>query len=174
MSDVEQLEFAYMEESEKTLSPHFYPERVPPIEFDMVLMAAKAIADRADRLKKVLFYGKEAKFGAAFGSASSVSLDPSRANFIHAVLGIFTEAGELMENLYDVLSGRSALDITNIVEELGDLEWYMAILHREFGLTPSQVKRRNIEKLKARYPNRFEEEKALNRDLDNERKVLES
>lgn len=35
------------------------------------------------------------------------------------------------------------------------------------------VMERNIEKLKARYPDKFTEDKATNRDLDTERKILE-
>ncbi len=33
---------------------------------------------------------------------------------------------------------------------------------------------RNIAKLQARYPDKFTQEQALNRDTDNERKILET
>lgn len=42
-----------------------------------------------------------------------------------------------------------------------------------FGFTPEVVAETNINKLKARYPEKFTSEKALNRDLDTERKILE-
>lgn len=171
--DMRQLELDYMSNAARTLSPNFYPEKVPPIEIDMVLQAAVAIASRADRLKKAMFYGKEFRFGASFASPSSLKLEKERANLIHAILGIFTEAGELMEALLNVLTSKENVDVVNIVEELGDIEWYMAILHREFSVTPSTIKDKNIAKLKARYPEKFSENEALERDLENERRTLE-
>lgn len=49
------------------------------------------------------------------------------------------------------------------------------ILSRDFGFKLYEdVLTVNIQKLQARYPDKFDTEKALNRDLDKERKILES
>lgn len=61
----------------------------------------------------------------------------------------------------------------NLAEELGDLFWYMAIVGDELGIKFEDVMDRNITKLKARYGEKFSEEKAEHRDLDSERKILE-
>jgi hypothetical protein len=46
--------------------------------------------------------------------------------------------------------------------------WYMAILLRELDLDFYQILDDNIAKLKKRYGEKFDEEKAANRDIDNE------
>lgn len=43
----------------------------------------------------------------------------------------------------------------------------------DYSLDPNDSMQKNIDKLKARYPEKFTEEKALNRDLELERNILE-
>ena len=43
----------------------------------------------------------------------------------------------------------------------------------QFGFTFEEIMEKNIEKLKARYGDKFTEKSALNRDLEQERKTLE-
>jgi len=54
--------------------------------------------------------------------------------------------------------------------------WYIAILLRQFGGEGifEEILETNINKLKARYPDKFSSELAMNRDLDKERNILES
>jgi len=42
-----------------------------------------------------------------------------------------------------------------------------------FGINPEEAYEKNINKLKVRFPEKFSEEKALERDLEAERKTLE-
>ena len=93
--------------------------------------------------------------------------------FLHAAMGICTETGELMDALKKHLIYGKELDKTNIIEEVGDLFWYVAILADAFEFTFEDSMEKNIAKLKARYPNRFTEKDAQFRDLEKERKVLE-
>jgi hypothetical protein len=51
--------------------------------------------------------------------------------------------------------------------------WYIAILLRELDLDFESLLQLNIDKLKARFPEKFTESHALNRDLDKERDILE-
>jgi NTP pyrophosphatase (non-canonical NTP hydrolase) len=101
--------------------------------------------------------------------------DPARATpeMLHGAIGLATEAGELLDALKRAIYYGAPLDRTNLVEELGDLEWYMAVLRAALGVTQEEVQRRNIAKLRARYPERFTREDALNRDLAKERAILE-
>ncbi len=46
---------------------------------------------------------------------------------LHAVLGLYTEAAEMLEALWAALHG-APLDEINLFEEAGDLEWYLALL----------------------------------------------
>lgn len=92
---------------------------------------------------------------------------------LHAVIGLSTESGELLDQMKKVIYYGKELDRTNIKEELGDLMWYMAILLRELDLNFEDVLEVNINKLKARYGEKFNSENALNRNLDIERAILE-
>lgn len=155
---------------------------------------------------------------------------------LHAVMGILTEVEELLDN-----HGKEAnLDPTNILEEVGDVTWYLAIIGRMYQIefTPMVIAAKvgepmnivlaiikescklldmlkkklyynkpineedfinstklimsftqdymnhfeiniegsfdiNIAKLKARYGEKFSSERAINRDLETERNILE-
>ena len=93
---------------------------------------------------------------------------------LHAAIGIATEAGELLDALKKQFYYLKIRDPVNIMEEFGDLLWYIAIGLDACGSTMEQAMERNIAKLKARYGDKFSSEAALNRDLDTERKTLES
>jgi NTP pyrophosphatase (non-canonical NTP hydrolase) len=161
-------------------------------------------------------------------------------NILHAVMGLATEIEELLDNY----AHEDAMDSTNMLEEIGDLTWYVAIIHREYpdmlryenakvtvtnrdnpfdcvldlnksilklmdmmkkkifynkpipmvafsnltllvetdihwlaeyyNIKVEDICETNINKLKARYGDKFTSERAINRDLDTEREILES
>lgn len=95
------------------------------------------------------------------------------ARSIHAIFGLITETGELTDGFKRAIFYGKPLDITNVREELGDFFWYIAILMDEFGFSFEEVMKLNIQKLLARFPEKFTEVDALNRNLLNERQVLE-
>lgn len=94
-------------------------------------------------------------------------------NLLHAAIGIGTEAGEMLDAFKRKLFYGKELDVVNVKEELGDLIWYMAILMRELDLDFHEILQLNIDKLRARFPEKFTENHALNRDLEVERNILE-
>ena len=57
---------------------------------------------------------------------------------------------------------------------MGDLFWYLAILADELGFDFEAAMKKNNEKLEARYGKSFSSEKAISRDLDKERDILEN
>jgi NTP pyrophosphatase (non-canonical NTP hydrolase) len=91
----------------------------------------------------------------------------------HGILGMATESGELMNVIAENIRSDKAVDTVNVHEEMHDTSWYMAIIHDALGLDWSEGLARNIAKLKARYPEKFTEHHANNRDLDAERAILE-
>lgn len=97
----------------------------------------------------------------------------SNIRLLHAAMGLSTEAGEFLDSMKKHLFYGKPLDKINLAEELGDLFWYCAIVADEFGISFEEVMERNIEKLKARYGERFDEQKAENRNLKLERDILE-
>lgn len=90
----------------------------------------------------------------------------------HGLIGVATEASELLEVLDSGINGRG-IDRTNVLEELSDCLWYHAILDDSLELDHYQGLTNVIHKLRKRYPDKFTAENALNRDLDAERKELE-
>jgi NTP pyrophosphatase (non-canonical NTP hydrolase) len=92
---------------------------------------------------------------------------------LHAAIGCVTEAGEMIDAIKKSTYYGRPLDTTNILEESGDLLWYLAILFDELGTDFETEMTRVITKLKTRFPDKFTEEDAFTRDLVAERKVLE-
>ncbi|MAZ48638.1 MAG: hypothetical protein CME65_08740 [Halobacteriovoraceae bacterium] len=93
---------------------------------------------------------------------------------LHAGIGLSTEAGEFLDALKKHIFYGKDLDRVNLAEELGDLFWYMAIVADELGFNFESVMDKNIAKLKARYGEKFSEEKAESRDLEREREILDT
>lgn len=92
---------------------------------------------------------------------------------LHAAMGLSTEAGETLDAIKKHLFYGKALDKVNLKEEMGDLFWYLAIMADALEIDFANIMERNIEKLKARYGSKFSDEKAINRDLQTEREILE-
>lgn len=97
-----------------------------------------------------------------------------QAELLHAGMGMVTEAGEYMDQMKRHMIYGAPLDHTNLKEELGDMLWYIALAMRALDTNFEKEFLRNIVKLKARFPDKFTMENAINRDLDGERKILDS
>lgn len=82
-----------------------------------------------------------------------------------AVMGMAGEAGESLEHLKKVIEQGHDLDTIKLIEEGGDCLWYIAKLARYCGVTLEELARRNIEKLKKRYPNGFSVERSRQRSV---------
>jgi peptidoglycan hydrolase CwlO-like protein len=65
------------------------------------------------------------------------------------------------------------LDAVHFQEEVGDSNWYNGIAAAALGKTVTEIEQQNIDKLTARYPEKFTTFLAENRDLAAERKALE-
>lgn len=53
--------------------------------------------------------------------------------------------------------------LTDLKKELGDVMWYMAMICYSFGFNLDEILQMNIDKLKARYPEGFDTERANHR-----------
>jgi NTP pyrophosphatase (non-canonical NTP hydrolase) len=113
------------------------------------------------------------------GVARRISEGHTRPNYekmldlIHASMGLVTEAGEFQDMIKKHLYYGRELDEVNLKEEVGDLLWYCAIALNALGTDFETVMQTNIDKLKARFPEKFTEEKANSRNLEKEREILE-
>ncbi len=180
--------FDYIAEAHLTASPNFHGQTVPLAHLAAVLKEAIQALNKLDKIKKALFYGRElgeVAEGVELGEvwqncnglpqwiADNPEHDEDARNVIHGIIGKATEAGELLELLYATAIEGKAFDVANAGEEIGDGFWYDALLAKACGLTFDGIQRTNIAKLRARFPNRFTEYDANNRDLFSERRILE-
>lgn len=79
------------------------------------------------------------------------TITPSRANLVHLAVGITSEAGEIADAIKKHVIYDQLLNYDNMLEELGDLEFYMEGLRQEVGVTREQCLQANIDKLGVRY-----------------------
>lgn len=78
-------------------------------------------------------------------------------------LGLTGESGEVADHIKKFLYHGHELEEEKIIEEIGDVLWYIAALCTTLRVDMSDVALRNIEKLETRYPNGFDEEKSKER-----------
>ncbi len=87
------------------------------------------------------------------GSEVRRELSNCDADLWHAATGVSTEAGELLDAIKKKVIYRKDLDIPNIIEELGDLEFYMEAVRKNLNITREEILRTNMAKLADRYKN---------------------
>lgn len=100
-------------------------------------------------------------------------LDTKTVRLVHAAQGMATETGEFTDVLKKWVFYGRPVDEVNLEEELGDLMWYVAEAANALGADLGKIMATNIDKLRARYPDKFTEFDAQNRNLEAERAILE-
>lgn len=85
--------------------------------------------------------------------AGGTAIYPASSAVVYPVLGLASEAGELAGKLKKVLRD-SGGDLTShrdaMVDELGDVLWYVSAVARDLGVRLSLVAARNLQKLSDR------------------------
>jgi NTP pyrophosphatase (non-canonical NTP hydrolase) len=98
------------------------------------------------------------------GEGIKADLTEDDAHLWHMATGVCTEAGELLDAIKKRVIYRKSLDMENILEELGDIEFYMEGLRQGLGIAREQCLEANIEKLGKRYEGfRYSNEAAIAR-----------
>jgi len=151
-----------------------------------ILQISICTGNLLDQIKKNVYYGapidseKRAEYVKGIIEAMDTKAlfmeDPTadtsilevNTRLFHAIIGVVTEGTELLENLTD-----GDLDTVNLLEEMGDINWYQAIAMDELNADWGQMLSKIIAKLKKRYPDQFKSDDAINRDLQSEREILE-
>lgn len=83
---------------------------------------------------------------------------------INGCLGLAGETGEVCDLLKKHLYQGHPLDTEKMLEELGDVLWYVAETAAGLGVDLWLIAQMNIAKLEARYPNGFDAERSRNRE----------
>ena len=74
-------------------------------------------------------------------------MTPPQVNVMHMAVGISGEAGELLDAIKKSTIYQKPLDRENVIEELGDLEFYMEGLRASLNITRQQTLDANMNKL---------------------------
>jgi len=91
-------------------------------------------------------------------------ITPVCLNLIHMTMGISGESGELLDAIKKHVIYRKPLDMPNIIEELGDIEFYLEGLRQQLGISRKLCLQGNIAKLTKRYEGgKFSNDSAINR-----------
>lgn len=83
---------------------------------------------------------------------------------INGVMGLCGESGEVIDIVKKHLAHGHELDREHILEELGDVAWYLAEVAYALDASLDDVLAANIEKLRKRYPEGFDRERSIKRD----------
>lgn len=115
---------------------------------------------------------KVADFHSSSEKYSRVNHDSLNFRLIHGLLGAVTESSEIAEHLLKYIT-TGEIDKVGIGEEFSDIDWYKAITFDELQLEENTCRTNVINKLKVRFPDKYDDAAAANRNLEEERKKLE-
>ena len=90
-------------------------------------------------------------------------LNGPQVDGIHMLIGLFGEVGELTDAIKKCVIYGQPLDVENVIEELGDIEFYLEGFRQNLGITREQTLESNINKLWKRYGNEYSDEAAKER-----------
>lgn len=93
---------------------------------------------------------------------------------LHVAMGMATEAAEFLDAIKKYVFYGKPLDKVNLVEEIGDSLWYIAIALDEMNVDMETVQISNIEKLQKRYAGKFQERNAIHRDVYEEHITIDT
>ncbi len=78
-------------------------------------------------------------------------------------LGLAGESGEIIEHVKKAVFHGHSLDREYLSKEIGDVLWYVAALATALEVDLGEIADNNVKKLKARYPEGFNENASTNR-----------
>ena len=100
---------------------------------------------------------------AAIGAITNPNENISSVKLLEGTMGLVGEAGEIDEIMKKALFQGHQLDREHIALELGDTAWYLALAADAIGYDLETILKKNLEKIKERYPEGFEYIKSINR-----------
>lgn len=102
-------------------------------------------------MKPTISYSRLVEVLAKPGAEILATLTEDDCHLMHMTFGISGEAGELLDAVKKSIIYRRPLDRENVIEELGDIEFYLEGLRAKLGITREEVLEFNTDKLVKRY-----------------------
>lgn len=97
------------------------------------------------------------------GHAISDALTPRQATALHMAVGVAGEAGELLDAIKKWAIYQKPLDRTNVLEELGDIEFFLEGLRQDLDIAREDTLQFNMAKLEKRYRGEYTDAEAAAR-----------
>jgi NTP pyrophosphatase (non-canonical NTP hydrolase) len=100
-------------------------------------------------------------------SGAAIKMWPEDRHIMHMLFGVTGEVGELVDAFKKHFIYDQPLDVDHVLEELGDVEFYLAGLRNGLrscgGMDRGQILDQNVEKLTTRYPDGYTNQAAVDR-----------
>ena len=103
----------------------------------------------------------------AMRTASGISTSCPENLLLQGVMGMSGESGEALDIVKKVMFQVHELNEAtkeHLIRELGDVLWYVATTAEALNVPLETVMQVNIDKLRARYPKRFDAERSQHRE----------
>ena len=103
----------------------------------------------------------------AMRTASGISTSRPENLLLQGVMGMSGESGEALDIVKKIMfQGHELNEATkeHLIRELGDVLWYVATTAEALNVPLETVMQVNIDKLRARYPKRFDTERSQHRE----------
>lgn len=94
------------------------------------------------------------------------STSAPRDRLVMGALGLSGEAGEVTDHVKKIIFQGHEIDRAALMNELGDVMWYVTYLLDTLDLEMDDVLAANIAKLQARYPDGFDPQRSRSREAD--------
>lgn len=83
-------------------------------------------------------------------AAYKTAIYPPDNRYPYLVTGLAGEVGELSSKFAKFWRGDRAISVDAVIDELGDILWFVAVLSKELGVDLGTVAQRNLDKLSSR------------------------
>jgi len=91
------------------------------------------------------------------------TMTPDKINLVHMAMGISGEAGELLDAIKKHCVYNKPLDRVNVIEELGDICFYIQGIQNMLLISDSEILEANANKLCKRYAKGYSDQAAQDR-----------
>jgi NTP pyrophosphatase (non-canonical NTP hydrolase) len=114
-------------------------------------------------MEEIMNFDKYQKF--AKKTSATAKSDPTTTSLMVSVLGLIGESAEVSEHIKKHFGHGHELCKTKMIDELGDVLWYISDICTQLKIDLGIVAELNIEKLQKRYPEGFKTEDSINREV---------
>lgn len=102
----------------------------------------------------------------------NIKLTASQALILHGAIGISTEANEILDLVKKKLFYGKEIEDSDLIDEIGDVLRYLTIFLKQLNTSFEDVMEINVRKMAKRYPEGFNKEKAVERNVEEEKRCV--